>query len=186
MAEPGDRAPAPEPLRLVQSFVNTVDLEDGSEQLATPAALRGWLVAHRLLAERTAVDAADRRRAIALREALRDLAAAHNGLPADVPAARAVVDAAAARARLAPVLTDDGTALVPAVGGVDGALGDIVARVHAAISDGTWPRLKACERDRCRWAFYDHSRNRSGRWCAMAVCGSREKSRRAYRRSRPG
>ena len=65
---------------------------------------------------------------------------------------------------------------------LDSALGRIVAALHAGIADGTWPRLKACERDTCRWAFYDHSRNRSGHWCSMAVCGSREKNRRAYRR----
>jgi predicted RNA-binding Zn ribbon-like protein len=49
---------------------------------------------------------------------------------------------------------------------------------------GTWGRLKACEREVCRWAFYDRSMNRSGHWCSMSVCGQREKSRRAYRRRR--
>ncbi|MER7367820.1 CGNR zinc finger domain-containing protein [Nonomuraea wenchangensis] len=27
--------------------------------------------------------------------------------------------------------------------------------------------------DRCQWAFYDHSRSRTGRWCSMRVCGHR-------------
>src|SRR5688500_7220634 len=119
MPEPGGRAPAPEPLRLVQAFVNTVDLERGPEALATPAGLRDRPGGNGLLASPTPVTAADRRRAVALREALRDLAAAHNELPADVSAARAVVDAAAARARLAPVLAQDGTAFVAGAGGVD-------------------------------------------------------------------
>ncbi|MGH2778535.1 MAG: CGNR zinc finger domain-containing protein, partial [Actinomycetota bacterium] len=29
-------------------------------------------------------------------------------------------------------------------------------------------------------AFYDHSKNRSGKWCTMRVCGNRAKTR-AYR-----
>ncbi len=50
--------------------------------------------------------------------------------------------------------------------------------------DGTWSRLKACRQ--CEWAFYDWSKNRSGRWCAMSVCGNRTKVRayRARRRTR--
>jgi predicted RNA-binding Zn ribbon-like protein len=71
-------------------------------------------------------------------------------------------------------------------GGLEGALGAIVAVVHEAIADGTWTRLKACERSSCRWAFYDRSRNGSSHWCSMAVCGSREKNRRAYQRHRSG
>lgn len=184
MAEPGDRAPAPEPVRLVQAFLNTVDLEDGAETFVDAAALGAWLAAHDLLRAGARVAPTDLRRALDLREALRELAAAHNGLDADVAAASAVVDAAAARARLVPVLRGDATELVPSAPGVDGALGVLVARVHGAIADGNWPRLKACERGHCRWAFYDHSRNRAGRWCSMAVCGSREKSARAYRRGR--
>ena len=77
-----------------------------------------------------------------------------------------------------------GSALEPAAVGVDGALGRLVAIVHGAVANGTWAHLKACERGRCRWAFYDHSKNHSGRWCDMDVCGAKEKSARAYRRRR--
>ena len=48
------------------------------------------------------------------------------------------------------------------------------------MADGTWRRLKACREDTCQWAFYDRSKNRSGTWCSMAVCGNRAKAR-AYR-----
>lgn len=51
-------------------------------------------------------------------------------------------------------------------------------------SEGSWPRLKACGRDSCRWVFYDRSKNRSGCWCDPADCGTRERSRRAYQRRR--
>jgi predicted RNA-binding Zn ribbon-like protein len=183
LEEPGDRSPAPEPLRLVQLFVNTNDLEGGPELLPDAAALREWLTARGLLAADDPVTAEDHTRAIELREAIRELVSAHAGLPHD-PAAADVVNAAARRAGLRPVLDDPATRFEPSVRGADGALGRIVAAIHAATADGTWSRLKACERDVCRWAFYDHSKNRSGHWCSMAVCGQREKNRRAYRRRR--
>jgi predicted RNA-binding Zn ribbon-like protein len=183
MPEPGDRTPAPGPLRLVQRFVNTADLEDGPELLADADGLRGWLVAAELLEPSSPVSAGDHERALALREALRDLAAANAGLPHDGDAT-GVVNAAAHRARLAPVFDGADSRLEPASRGVDAALGHIVAAFHAAVAEGTWPRLKACERDVCRWAFYDHSKNRSSHWCSMQGCGSREKNRRAYRRRR--
>jgi predicted RNA-binding Zn ribbon-like protein len=179
--EPGDRAPAPGSLRLVQLFVNTNDLETGPDLLPDAAALRAWLAEHGLLAPGEPVDEADHARAIELREAIRDLVSAHAGLPHDRAAAD-IVNAAAQRAGLRPVLDDPATRFEPSVGGVDGALGRIVAAIHAGVAEGTWERLKACERDVCRWAFYDHSKNRSGHWCSMAVCGQREKNRRAYRR----
>ena len=48
---------------------------------------------------------------------------------------------------------------------------------------GTWERLKVCRNDECQWAFYDHSRNHSGAWCTMAICGNRMKGR-AFRTRR--
>ena len=63
-------------------------------------------------------------------------------------------------------------------------LGRIVAALHEAIWAGEFDRLKACERESCRAVFHDRSKNRSGRWCSMAICGAREKSARAYRRRR--
>ncbi len=55
-------------------------------------------------------------------------------------------------------------------------------RLYAAL-DGTWQRVKACDADDCLEAFYDQSRNRSGRWCDMSLCGNRTKVR-AYRSKR--
>jgi predicted RNA-binding Zn ribbon-like protein len=184
--EPGDRTPAPGPLRLVQRFVNTNDLETGPDLLPDAIALGAWLRDAGVLDESAPVDADDHLRAIELREAIRELVSAHAGLPHDERAAEVVNDVAR-RAGLRPVLDDPlSMRFEPAAPGVDGALGRIVAAIHAAIADGTWPRLKACERDVCRWAFYDRSKNRSGHWCSMSVCGSREKNRRAYRRRRAG
>ena len=37
--------------------------------------------------------------------------------------------------------------------------------------------MKACRNERCRWVFYDHSRNHTGTWCSMRICGNRHKVR---------
>jgi predicted RNA-binding Zn ribbon-like protein len=76
--------------------------------------------------------------------------------------------------------TRDSCGLEPAGDGCNGALGELLAIVFRAMSDGSWARLKACGEDTCQWAFYDRSRNRSGTWCSMEVCGNRAKAR-AYR-----
>lgn len=49
---------------------------------------------------------------------------------------------------------------------------------------GDTSRVGRCEG--CGWLYYDTTRNRSRRWCDMAVCGNRSKARRHYRRSRGG
>ena len=152
---------APEPLRVVQRFVNTVDLERGDDWLPS------WLDERGLAGELS--------RARELREALRALLVANNGAALD-PAAAAVVDGAAARVSLR--LGPDGRPTV-ATGG--DPLGEIVATAFASMLDGSWQRLKACRS--CRWAFYDYSRNRSATWCSMQLCGNRTKTR-AYRRRR--
>lgn len=179
---------APGRLDLVRLFVNTVDLEDREkDELREPAGLRAWLTERSLLGDDATVDDADLRRAIALREGLRELLLGNHGDEHVVdPDAVAAVDAAAKRAKLGLRFAPAGTAVVaPAAGGVDGALGHLLTIVADAQADGTWSRLKACPWDTCKWAFYDHSRNRSGVWCNMAVCGNRAKAQ-AFRDRKRG
>jgi len=38
-------------------------------------------------------------------------------------------------------------------------------------------RIKTCAGSNCGWKFVDKSKNRSRRWCDMAVCGNLEKAR---------
>ena len=83
-------------------------------------------------------------------------------------------------AGLAAVMSARGAQLVPAGTGVPGFLGQIGAAVVESTLEGTWPRLKVCRDDECRWAFYDRSNNGCSVWCSMRVCGSRAKAR-AYR-----
>jgi predicted RNA-binding Zn ribbon-like protein len=171
---------APGDLELVRLYVNTVDLEDGDDELADPPALGAWLEGHGL-GRAGSVTPADLHEARRLREAIRTLLLEGSGLHVRKDAAR-TLGRAAEHARLALRFEPEGTArLEPAEPGVAGALGRLAGIVAAAMADGTWSRLKACPADRCGWAFYDHARNRSRRWCSMAVCGNRTKAR-SYRR----
>ena len=153
---------APEPLRRVQLLVNSRDVEHGVEWLPD------WL-AERGLGEPSLG------RARALREALRALVLANNGIAAGADA-YAVVNEAAGRLTLQ--LGADGALRV--AGGED-ALDDVVAVALTAMLDGSWSRLKACRN--CCWSFYDKSPNRSATWCSMQLCGNRKKTR-AYRARR--
>jgi len=182
--------PAPGSLETVRAFVNTLDVDDAVELLDTPAALAAWLGEQGLAggdgASGTRATQADLRRAIELREALRAHLLAHHDQPL-ADGAAATLDAAARRARLTLRFTgSDETALEPEAGGVDGALGRLLAIVAAAIEDDTWQRLKVCPADTCQWAFYDASRNRSAVWCDMRVCGNRAKVRGFRERKRAG
>src|SRR5439155_4301173 len=177
--------PAPGDLELVRAFVNTRDIEERREQLSTPGELHGWLVGHGLLAPDEAAGGADLRRALKLREALRAVLLANNGAPVDGAAAE-TLDAAARHARLGARFRRDGcAALEPAAHGIDAALGRLLAVVYAAMLDGTWLRLKACRNADCHWIFYDATKNRSGAWCEMGLCGNRAKARSYRARHRP-
>jgi predicted RNA-binding Zn ribbon-like protein len=167
---PGERPPAPGRLRLVQRFVNTVDYEHGREVLHSPDQLRRLLTELGLLDRDARVGEPELRRAHALREDLRALALANNGVETDVEL----------ETRLAVRVGAHAAALEPDRRDVDGALAELIGVVYTAIADGTWSRLKACRRDVCGWLFFDRSRNSSARWCQMAVCGNRTKTR-AYR-----
>jgi predicted RNA-binding Zn ribbon-like protein len=174
---------APGRLRLVQELVNTLDVETGQDELARAWGLHDWLVERGLLKDGADVAEEERRRAVDLREALRALLLANAGEPVD-PAAVAALNRAAAGLPLELRFACGGTAaLEPATGGVAGALAEILGVAYASMLEGTWPRLKVCRNDACRWAFYDGSKNRSAAWCSMAVCGSRQKAR-AYRARR--
>ena len=168
---------APEPLRLVQLFVNTIDLEHGREWLPDPRALEAWALERRLVPAGTRFTESDLEHALELREAFR-------ALLREGPTAKAVAvfEEAAAAARLTVELEAGGSGspgLKPQAGGIDGFRGRLIAVAFAAMLNGSWNRLKTCRN--CRWAFFDESKNRSARWCSMELCGNRLKTR-AYRK----
>jgi predicted RNA-binding Zn ribbon-like protein len=174
---------APDELDHIRQFVNTLDLESLEDKLAEPDAAAAWLTGRGLLGEGESLTPADVRQAHSMREALRKLLLAHNGAPLD-SAAVDTVNNAAKSAELVVQFDEHGeAALVPVRPGIDGALGRLIAIAYRAMSEGTWERLKACPEDRCEWAFYDWSKNRSATWCDMATCGNRAKAR-AYRERR--
>lgn len=152
---------APEGLRQVQLLINSVDVHNEVEWLPEWLAERGL--------------GAEHERARELREALRALVLANNGLAPD-PAALEVVNRALESVSLA---LDPSGRLVLRGGG--DALDEVVRTMGAAMLDGSWERLKACRN--CHWAFYDYSPNRSATWCSMQLCGNRKKTR-EYRRRR--
>jgi predicted RNA-binding Zn ribbon-like protein len=59
----------------------------------------------------------------------------------------------------------------------------LLAIVAEAQADGSWERMKACPWETCRWAFYDHSKNRSRTWCEWG-CGNKVKTRNYRARQR--
>jgi predicted RNA-binding Zn ribbon-like protein len=171
----------------VQAFINThFDLvyEHGAEVLDSPEALSEWLRQAGLLPPSASLCNADLNRALAAREGLRGLAASGADRQARGHALGAL-DEIGAGTRVEVRFAETGPYFAPAdEAGIDGALGCLLAISAQAMADGSWPRLKVCPGHHCGWAFYDTSRNRTGRWCSMSVCGGRAKAQRHYRRRR--
>ncbi len=166
---------APDRLEIVRSFVNTVEIEDGTDPLEDSGRLREWCAVTGLCAGDNETQLARLR---GFREALRSVLAAHAGEEDKAKAWRRLqpyAEAACYRLRL----DESGLpALEPQGWGADAAIAEIFAIAYDAIGAGTWRRLKACRKLSCRWAFYDRSKNGSGAWCSMRLCGNRAKAQR--------
>jgi hypothetical protein len=143
---------------LVLAFLNSVDVEAGTDDLHDPAAYAAWL----------------RERGLPTGHPIADLDAARR-LRAGLRAAAGDPDSGPEPLTV-PVRVGLDASGRPAVLATD-ALGAIAAAAVALSGDGRWDRLKICPADDCRWAFYDRSKNRSRHWCSMAECGGRAKSR---------
>ncbi len=167
---------APDRLEPVRRFINTRDIEAGTDLLRDASGLRSWLTEAALWRTAAPIGDAELDRAHRLREALRAAAAANHdrvALPAQVIA---VLDDVAERSAVSLSFTADrGWRAGVRATGVDGALGELVLRVTESMTAGTWPRLKVCASDTCRWAFFDASRAGTGKWCSMRLCGNRAK-----------
>jgi predicted RNA-binding Zn ribbon-like protein len=178
--------PAPGTLSLVQDFVNTKNHFRGGDLLGNAEETTTRMVECGLLKEGERVGEAERQRLVALREGLRELLVAHNGgvargVEREVDTRVLLNDCVASvalrvrfgpegRPELEPVADDEGD---PG----DRIMARLLAEVVRAEAEGKWGRLKACRNEGCRWAFYDASKNRSGSWCDMEICGARHKMR---------
>jgi predicted RNA-binding Zn ribbon-like protein len=171
---------APGRLELVRRFVNSRNIELGSDAFHAASELADWLGEAGLLPTAALARQVDLDHAVEVREALRDLLLANLGAVPTPERTVQVLNDALRRSDLRISFTADATwttaAMAPA-NAVDGAIGELLSVVVEAMADGTWSRLKVCINDGCRWAFYDHSRARSGKWCSMGVCGNRVKQR---------
>ncbi|MDQ0581442.1 CGNR zinc finger domain-containing protein [Streptomyces rishiriensis] len=172
-----DRSAAPGGLALIESLVNTLDLESGADALDTAQGRVRFGLPETVDG---AGDAADElARARELRESLRATLLAHAGHPPH----REVTplgELLASAPLLVTIDERDGSASLAPSGPAPTA--SLLSRTAAAVADaliaGTWTRLKACEAVTCHWAYYDRSPAGRGRWCSMQVCGARAKMRR--------
>ena len=171
---------APPEFPTLEAFMNTRSFERDSDEFADPAGTATWLAEHGLLSGRGELDDADLARVVSLRETLRSAMRAHHDRTEDAAAVKTLDELAGDIPMRVSFGPDGASELEPAAGGVDEALGRILAIVHRAQLEGSWQRMKVCPADDCQWAFYDASKNRSGKWCSMAECGNRMKAR-AYR-----
>jgi predicted RNA-binding Zn ribbon-like protein len=178
--------PAPMPLLLVQSFVNTWDGDNRSDLLLDPAAARDWLTGAGLWSAERAPDPAELHLARGVREGIRAMLVANGGGPRPAPGDLQPLQAVAQASRPTLQVEPGGQVMLapePA-DRPDAGLLTLLLVIRDAQRDGTWPRLKACGNPDCRWAFYDRSHSRAGAWCDMATCGNRIKNRRLRQRQR--
>jgi predicted RNA-binding Zn ribbon-like protein len=159
---------------LVESFLNSIDLESGRDDLDSPVRFRGWLIANGRAAAAESVTPADLWFAREVRDALREEVRGHG------VGDHSRLNALAAHVALCATFTSDGLAVRPAEPGVRGVIGEVLGAAVIADRDGRWQRLKICRERHCQVAFYDRSKNSSRCWCSMSVCGNRNKTR-AYR-----
>jgi predicted RNA-binding Zn ribbon-like protein len=169
-----DRAPGS--LELVRRFVNTVDLPSGPDAVGALDQARAWCLSYGLAPPR------DEQHVALLhdfRETLRELLFANNG-EGDAPAGWERMRPFLASTRLGlSVNPTHGLELTPED---KGPIASLLAIVYESQLLGTWPRLRACRKASCRFAYYDHTKNASRAWCSMATCGNQAKARRRRQR----
>ncbi len=170
--------PAPGRLVIVHGFLNTWSDELGLEDFTTPQSTGQWLRQAGLWKGRQGPTEEDVECLKSFRKALRRYV-----LTRSTKDAISEMNGFAANVSFAVSFDNEGHARLEATGqGIDYAIGTLLAIIHGSVADGTWTRFRCCELETCGWAFYDHTRNRSGRWCSMKTCGSRHKARAYLRR----
>jgi predicted RNA-binding Zn ribbon-like protein len=170
---------SPEGLDEVKGFINTVSLES-DDPYTGPDRLPEWLEATGRLPGASPEQLSELR---LFREALRKVLEANAG-DGDAQAAWRALEPFGRGCCLKVEIRDSGPVLRAEGTGEGAVIGSLLAKAYEAVATGTWARLKACRKPSCRWAYYDRSKNGSGAWCSMAVCGNRMKAKRRRQKSR--
>jgi predicted RNA-binding Zn ribbon-like protein len=103
---------------------------------------------------------------------------------ADLATMNRALHEALSRLEVVPAADRFAWAWVADEGELDHLLWPIVRSAAQLLTSDELARVCECARDGCDWLFVDTSKNHSRRWCSMAMCGSRVKSRRYYRRKK--
>lgn len=177
MVDAGSRGTPSRAVLLVRDFVNTVEWQEDRDSWTTSLDVQRWFEEHAGLAVHEQADV-DLGLARHLREGLRSVLMLHAGHQ-PLPDAEDRLDRTLSRIPLRLRVDSHGLVSLEGEARSDGVdpLAVVLSEVNASRVDGTWERLKVCARDSCRWAYWDASRNTSGRWCAMEWCGNYAKMR---------
>jgi hypothetical protein len=158
-------------VELVVAFLNTLDVEQDTDVLDDPVRWREWVADQGLAPPLIGMPAgAQLGQVRSVRDALRATVIDGHGPGGALPPTGGMVR----------VELHGG---VPTLVAVDPVGAVLAASARLAVL-GDWDRVKICPADDCRWAFFDHSRNRSRTWCSMRVCGNRTKARNWRERAR--
>ncbi|MBA2692963.1 MAG: CGNR zinc finger domain-containing protein [Rubrobacter sp.] len=178
---------APGDLRLVQEFVNTKNLMRGYDLLESPESAGRWLAESGFEVSEETLSQEKLGLLRDLRENMREILLSHNrGASADVGRSVFELNRIVGSVALGVHFDPSGEpSLESSSTGVESLTEDLLAAAIRARHTGVWQRLKACANEECCWVFYDGSKNRSGSWCVMGICGSRAKMR-AYRQRQSG
>ncbi len=160
-------APAPGGLALVQDMLNTRQIgRHALDLLGTVDGARYWL--QQAQAQRPGDDGW-------VRDLSEQEMTALRALRADVERLVSEGDGHTEGpvARTALVLSPAGELrLEPAGQGLSRFAAEVWAQVFLAQLAGTWKRLKLCHNPPCASAFYDRSKNNSGVWHDVKMCGN--------------
>jgi predicted RNA-binding Zn ribbon-like protein len=171
---------APGGLELIRRFVNTIELPNGPDELDTLKKARAWCLSHGLAPVR---DEGHLALLHDFRETLRDLLFANNR-EGDASGAWERIPSFLASTRLSLAVNPGrGLELKPED---KGPIASLLAILYESQLLGTWPRLRACRKPSCRFAYYDYTKNASRAWCSMATCGNQAKAQRRRQRERAG
>jgi predicted RNA-binding Zn ribbon-like protein len=161
----------------VRRFCNTINRENGADRFTTADGFDQWLRGEGRRPTRP--NRRDLARIVAFREAIHAITRANQEQRVPHAALGDLADMVtdvSYRIRATPASLH----LVPDAPTATAALlGELALICKRADDDGTLRRLKSCAH--CQWTIYDASKNQSGRWCSMSICGTRHNAR-AYRK----